>query len=83
MKKIIKIEQITCPCGQVVAGCVNGQQDVRWNQFKEFYIKNGCTIKIVLVEDFVFGDCICKDITPKKMFKILAEPNNNITLFKH
>lgn len=42
MSKEISIERITCNCGQVIAGCVQGQQDDGWNKDKERYIESGC-----------------------------------------
>lgn len=73
MGKQIKIERITCNCGQVIAGCVHGQQDAGWDNDKRRYMKQGCKVDIVPVEDFKFGKCQCGDQKTKMRLKVLAE----------
>jgi len=74
MKKEIKIERITCNCGEVIAGCVHGQQDARWDKDKRGYMAAGYVVDIVAVESFKFGKCVCEGSGSKKRFKVLAEP---------
>ena len=70
----IKIERITCTCGQVIAGCVHGQQDARWDREKRKYMQEGLVVDIVNVEEFKFGKCECENQNTKMKFKVLAEP---------
>jgi hypothetical protein len=81
MKKEIKIERITCKCGQVIAGCVHGQQDARWDNDRRGYMNDGCEVDIIPVEDFTFGKCKCQDQKTKKRFKVLAQKTEAKTLF--
>lgn len=81
MSKQIKIERITCHCGEVIAGCVHGQQDTRWNKDLLAHLEDGCKSDIVLVEDFKFGKCQCEDGKRKMRFKVLAENEPAATLF--
>jgi len=74
MKKEIKIERITCNCGEVIAGCVHGQQDARWDKDKRGYMAAGYIVDITPVESFKFGKCVCEGSGSKKRFKVLAEP---------
>lgn len=73
MKKKIKIERITCICEEVIAGCVHGEQDVRWDTYKAEHLRRGCTVDVVNVGSFKFGECQCEDQKTKKYFKILAK----------
>lgn len=72
MKKQIKIERVTCACGQVIAGCVHGQQDSDWESRKGVLYATGYDFDIVPVEDFKFGECTCLKSTTKIYFKVLA-----------
>lgn len=72
MKKEVKIERVTCICGQVIAGCVHGEQDARWETDRQEYVKDGCNIDIVAVEVFKFGKCQCENVQRKQYFKVLA-----------
>lgn len=72
MEKEIKIERITCACGQVIAGCVHGQQDSGWDKDKRNYMKEGCEVDIIPVADFAFGKCECPTRKSKKRFKVLS-----------
>lgn len=81
MSKQIKIERITCNCGQVIAGCVHGEQDARWDKDKRRYMAQGCKVDIIPVEDFKFGKCQCEDQKTKKRFKVLAQSEPEPTLF--
>lgn len=81
MSKQIKIERVTCICGQVIAGCVHGQQDARWDKDKRGYMKQGCTVDIIPVEDFKFGKCECEAQKTKMRFKVLAQSEPEPTLF--
>lgn len=69
----IKIERITCKCGQVIAGCVHGQQDARWDKDKRGYMKSNCMVDIIPIDDFKFGKCLCDDQPTKKRFKVLKQ----------
>lgn len=72
MKNQIKVERITCTCGQVIAGCVQGSQDERWDKDKREYMEQGFKVDIIPVEDFKFGKCQCDvKTTKKKYFKLL------------
>ena len=81
MSKQIKIERVTCNCGQVIAGCVHGQQDARWNTDKRGYMAQGCEVDIVPVEDFKFGECKCEGQKTKMRFKVLAQSEPAPSLF--
>ena len=81
MKKDIKIERITCNCGGVIAGCVHGQQDARWDADKRKYMRDGCAVDIVDVESFKFVKCNCPDQPTKKRFKVLSEETAPLLLF--
>jgi len=81
MGKKIKIERITCSCGEVIAGCVHGQQDASWESDKNGYIQSGCTSDIVDVENFRFGKCQCEGQKTKMRFKVLSLKQPQKTLF--
>lgn len=77
----LQIEQITCICGEVIAGCVQGEQDARWNVEKQQYLLSGCKIDIVPVDNFKFGKCICEERSCKMRFKVMREPPLQLKLF--
>jgi len=81
MPQEIKIERITCTCGEVIAGCVDGAQDSRWNEDKRGYIAQGFSVDTVHVDDFKFGKCLCKGQNTKMRFKVLPEEVTQTTLF--
>lgn len=54
-----KIERITCICGQVIAGCVEGCQGELWDEEKRDYLEQGYTADIIPIEEFAFGKCRC------------------------
>lgn len=74
MKKETNIERITCKCGEVIAGCVHGQQDASWDKDRRGYMEAGYVVDIIAVESFKFGKCMCEGSGSKKRFKVLAEP---------
>jgi hypothetical protein len=71
-RKQIIIERITCTCGEVIAGCVDGQQDERWNTDKKKYISEGFCVDKIDHSNFKFGKCECETGNTKKFFKVLA-----------
>jgi hypothetical protein len=83
MSKQIKIERITCNCGQVIAGCVHGQQDAGWDKDKRGYMIQGCEVDIIALEDFKFGKCQCEGQKTKMRLKVLAENKPEPTLFTY
>ena len=57
----MEIEQITCKCGAVIAGCVVGEDNDEWYCAKQDYLSHGCTSSTVDANDFKFGKCMCAD----------------------
>jgi hypothetical protein len=57
----MEIEQITCKCGAVIAGCVVGEETSEWEIRVLEYLNAGYTSSTVDVAYFEFGKCMCAE----------------------
>ena len=61
-KDMRKVEWISCLCGAIIAGCVDGEQDEEWARNREMYARKGYKIEVSTDDTKKFGVCCCKDI---------------------
>ena len=61
-KDMRKVEWISCLCGAIIAGCVDGEQDEEWARNREMYLRKGYTTQVSSDTTKKFGKCCCKYI---------------------
>lgn len=57
-----KVEWISCLCGAIIAGCVDGEQDEDWARNREMYLRKGYKAEVSSDDTKRFGKCKCKYI---------------------